>query len=124
MKLYSLYFKESEFICKCGKCKVVPGLLEENVQKLANVLDVIRYYAGPIIVNSGIRCKEHNKKVGGVSNSKHLLGQASDIRSTEMNVIGLWDLIERLEKQKKIKIGYKQLYKKKGFIHIDIRGIK
>ena len=35
---------------------------------------------GPIIINSGFRSDSVNRKVGGVSNSQHLFGQAADIR--------------------------------------------
>jgi hypothetical protein len=34
----------------------------------------------PIIINSGFRCEAVNRKVGGVPNSQHRLGQAADIR--------------------------------------------
>lgn len=46
-----------------------------------NVLDPVREKLGqPIIVTSGFRSPAVNKKVGGVSNSQHLSGQAADIR--------------------------------------------
>ena len=35
---------------------------------------------GPIIINSGFRNEAVNRKVGGVTNSQHLFGQAADIR--------------------------------------------
>ena len=123
MMLFSYYFKERELVCKCGKCKGIPVSLEERVQVLVDVLDIIRFYSGPIIVTSGVRCKSHNKQVGGVSNSKHLTGEAVDIYAKDINIIGLWDSINYLEKKGLITIGYKQLYKTKGFIHLDIRGI-
>lgn len=45
-----------------------------------NVLDKARDAWGkPIKVNSGYRCPELNKAVGGVSNSQHLTGEAADI---------------------------------------------
>ena len=34
----------------------------------------------PIIINSGFRNADVNRRVGGVRNSQHLLGQAADIR--------------------------------------------
>lgn len=37
-------------------------------------------YGSPIFITSGYRNKEHNKEVGGVPNSYHLLGEAVDIR--------------------------------------------
>jgi uncharacterized protein YcbK (DUF882 family) len=33
----------------------------------------------PITVTSGYRCLKHNAAVGGINNSQHLLGNASDI---------------------------------------------
>ena len=44
------------------------------------LLEPARAIVGPIIVNSGFRNEAVNRKVGGVRNSQHLLGQAADIR--------------------------------------------
>ena len=44
------------------------------------LLEPARQVVGPIIVNSGFRCEEVNRRVGGVRNSQHLVGQAADIR--------------------------------------------
>ena len=44
------------------------------------LLEPARVIVGPIIINSGFRCEAVNRKVGGVRNSQHLLGQAADIR--------------------------------------------
>ena len=45
-----------------------------------NVLDKARIGIGaPIIVNSGYRCEELNKAVGGKKNSQHKKGEAADI---------------------------------------------
>ena len=43
------------------------------------LLEPARMIVGPII-NSGYRNEVVNRKVGGVKNSQHLLGQAADIR--------------------------------------------
>ena len=44
------------------------------------VLDPLRrLYGKPIKINSGFRCKQLNKLVGGVPNSWHQLGNAADI---------------------------------------------
>ena len=60
-----------------------------HVQELINhVLDPLReWYGKPIYVNSGYRCPELNKVVGGVENSYHVSGCAADIdaRSYEEN---------------------------------------
>lgn len=55
--------------------------VKENLQVLIdNVLDPLREaYGKPIYVNSGYRCPELNKAVGGVSNSQHVKGEAADI---------------------------------------------
>ena len=44
------------------------------------LLEPARLVVGPIIINSGYRNEAVNRKVGGVKNSQHLLGQAADIR--------------------------------------------
>lgn len=72
------HFRKSEFACKCGGryCNGFPVEMEKQV---VEALDAIREYAGsPVIVSSGIRCKNHNNSVGGVSNSYHLFGRAVD----------------------------------------------
>ena len=43
------------------------------------LLEPARLVTGPIIVTSGFRCEEVNRKVGGVTRSQHLTGQAADI---------------------------------------------
>lgn len=54
----------------------VPGLDLKFLKKL----DEARGYAGiPFKITSGVRTKEQNAKVGGVSNSSHLAGLAADI---------------------------------------------
>lgn len=73
------YFKKSEFKCKCGG-KYCNGYPAEMSPKLINILEGLRKYFGkPITITSGLRCKQHNKNVGGVSNSQHQYGKAADI---------------------------------------------
>lgn len=46
-----------------------------------NVLQPLRDFMGePIIINSGYRSPELNRKVGGVNGSQHVKGEAADIR--------------------------------------------
>lgn len=66
-------FSRWEFACKCG-C----GFDDINiclVNRLQVVRDIIQV---SIIINSGCRCKAHNKAVGGSSVSFHLTGEATD----------------------------------------------
>lgn len=52
-----------------------------NIYYLAFYLDSVRSRLGePIVITSGYRSPTLNKAVGGVNNSKHLLGIAVDIR--------------------------------------------
>ena len=44
------------------------------------LLEPARLEVGPIIINSGFRSEAVNRRVGGVSNSQHLISQAADIR--------------------------------------------
>lgn len=49
------------------------------------VLDPLRrLYGKPIIITSGYRCTELNKKVGGVANSWHTQGNAADIHVSSL----------------------------------------
>lgn len=51
----------------------------ENLQVLANALEVIRSLLGhPLIISSGYRSPELNKAIGGSANSRHMLGLAAD----------------------------------------------
>lgn len=55
--------------------------VKENLEALIeNILDPLReVYGKPIYINSGYRCPELNKAVGGVSTSEHQSGRAADI---------------------------------------------
>ena len=58
------------------------------------LLEPARFIVGPIVINSGFRCEEVNRKVGGVRNSQHLVGQAADIRP--LNPLQFQNLVEFL----------------------------
>lgn len=72
------YFRREEpyIACSCGRCGGFPVEPSERLMRLA---DSIRDQAGtPMTPTSTVRCKQHNAEVGGVSNSRHLLGKAMD----------------------------------------------
>lgn len=73
------YFNIQEFMCKCG-C-TMPQSVKVNIEALVdNVLDPAReVFGAPVNVSSGHRCKLRNARVGGVPNSQHMVGQASDL---------------------------------------------
>ena len=56
-----------------------------NLTNLCKWLEILRERAGvPIIINSGYRSPQLNKKIGGVPTSNHLTGCAVDIRVENM----------------------------------------
>ena len=56
-----------------------------NMKRLCEWLEVLRKrYGAPIIINSGYRSPQLNKKIGGVPTSNHLTGCAVDIRVSGM----------------------------------------
>lgn len=73
------YFTRKEWRCQCGG-KYCNGFPAEPAEETVRMADEIRRRAGvPLRVNSGLRCKQHNAEVGGVSNSLHTTGQAVDL---------------------------------------------
>ena len=78
-KSLSPHFKVREFKCKDGSDKILISTeLVDMLEKLrAHIGEV--YPDASISINSGYRTKEHNKKIGGSSTSKHIKGMAADI---------------------------------------------
>lgn len=71
-----------------------------NLIKLAEFLQVIRdELQMPIIVSSGYRCSELNKKIGGAEYSWHMQGLAADIHTIDRKDND--KLLAILEKHKK-----------------------
>ena len=114
-------FKKSEFDSKDGSA--MPISVFNNIKILAKQLQVLRDYLGvPISINSGYRSPSHNKKVGGVKNSQHVLGTASDLSVKGKTPKEVYNAIEKLIKEGKMKEGGLGLYN--TFVHYDIRGVK
>lgn len=78
-----------------------------------NVLQPLRnYLAKPITINSGYRSIQVNKAVGGVSNSQHIAGCATDIRISPM------DMVKVMEWLKNCKY-CDQVLQGKTFVHVS-----
>jgi hypothetical protein len=76
--LLSPHFKVSEFACNDhSPVIIINGIL---IAKLALLRSSCNF---PIIITSGYRTVEYNKKVGGVSSSLHLTGDAVDLAIPE-----------------------------------------
>ena len=107
-------FSKSEFLCKhCGWGDPDPML----VQTLQIIRDAVN---APVTVISGCRCEEHNRAVGGVSDSQHLVCKAADISVNGWTAAYLLKLIQALVRLNVIYIGY--AYKiTNNSIHVDVR---
>lgn len=70
-------FTDDEFRCPvCGESLMSPDFID----KLQSGRDVA---AVAFHINSGFRCLFHNEAVGGIEDSTHLIGRASDIRAKD-----------------------------------------
>jgi zinc D-Ala-D-Ala carboxypeptidase len=101
-------FKLYEFQCNDGSqtVKIDP----EVIERLQNLRDIV---GKPVKINSGYRTPEYNKKVGGTSNSQHVLGKAVDVV-----VKGIPPSeIARIGKS----CGFRGIGTYKTFTHLDVR---
>ena len=73
------FFTPEEMACKCGG-KYCDGYPHEIQPLLMQILDRARRWSGhPIVIISGLRCKEWNRIQKGVANSQHQYGEAADV---------------------------------------------
>ncbi len=80
------YFKLSELTRTSKPIANVPNAEQESnlINLVEKVLDPARELLGkPITINSGFRCQEVNKAVGGASNSQHTTGEAADLSCSD-----------------------------------------
>ena len=114
-------FSLEEFNCKDGS--TMPNDVMINIIKLAKNLQVLRDAIGKTItINSAYRSSDYNKKIGGVKDSQHLKGNASDITVKGMTPKEVAKIIEGLIASGKMQQGGIGIYP--NFTHYDIRGVK
>ena len=108
-------FEKSDTANAKGIDNRVPVELIGNIQALVdNVLQPLRdLYGKPIHFNSGYRCPELNKAVGGVPTSQHQKGKAADL--TCESVMVLFEILENSE----IEFDQAILYRKRNFLHVS-----
>ena len=110
-------FSLREFACHDGS--ETPNDVIQRLQILAIQLQKIRNFINmPININSGYRSPAHNKSIGGVSNSQHVLGNASDLAVKNMTPEKLRDVLEDLIDKGEILQGGIGIYN--SFVHYDI----
>lgn len=114
-------FTRREFKSRDGA--KMPEDVLSNIKELASNLQVLRDFLGePIRINSAYRSPAHNKAIGGVKNSQHILGRAADIKVKDIETKDLYLIIESLILDGKMKDGGLGLYD--TFVHYDIRESK
>lgn len=87
--------------------------VRDNIIALVeNVLQPLRdAWEKPLFINSGYRCLELNKKVGGVPTSQHVLGQAADV--------GCSDPLALARLAKKMRLPFDQMGVYPTFVHFS-----
>jgi uncharacterized protein YcbK (DUF882 family) len=112
-------FSLSEFQSKDGSS--FPSDVVQNLTILAEQLQSLRdEVKRSITVTSGYRSKEHNLRIGGALDSFHVRGMAADIQVSGMTPKQVYDTIEKLIQEGKMKEGGMGLYK--SWVHYDHRG--
>lgn len=106
------HFNLKEFTCSCcDRVKITPGFFRH-----VGLLEQIRTKLGfPIRINSGYRCPEHNKAVGGAKSSWHLLF-ATDLDTDDGDPEKLTAIRMAAEEAGFTGIGISDT-----FIHVDLR---
>jgi uncharacterized protein YcbK (DUF882 family) len=99
-----------EFACKCG-C----GFDTVDVETLTVIQDACDHFDCRVLITSGCRCVEHNKKVGGAKGSKHLQGRAADCKFSKVEPAAVYHYLTTKYPER---YGF-GLYP--TFVHIDTR---
>jgi uncharacterized protein YcbK (DUF882 family) len=108
----SINFRPEELSCPCCKKYIIN-------KHLMSVLELVRCnFNAPVTITSGLRCEEHNAKVGGAENSEHLLGTAADIVVKDIDPVEVYDYLDELFPS------WYGLGKYDTFTHIDVRKSK
>ena len=111
----STNFYSYEFRCPCPKCKRKKVRVSSL---LLFKLEMIRMAFGglPVIILSGNRCEEENKRIGGFPESEHIPapdGEAADIKIKGVKPIDIGLAAE--------KIGGMRIGIAKTYAHLDVR---
>lgn len=113
----SEFFTEKEFTCPCG-CGF--GSKEADIApELIRALVAMRLLTmHPITINSGARCPDYNKLLGGKPDSAHLAGPTGQCRAADIKALTSID--RRLLMNAGITWGIKRIGIGASFLHIDV----
>ena len=102
----------------------MPGAAELDCLKelCERVLEPIREHYGPVFINSGYRCPDLNKAVGGASTSQHCLGQAADIEVAGVpnGDLAAW-VVANLDFDQVILECYRKGQPNSGWVHVSYK---
>lgn len=107
-------FEESTTATQKGICNTITSFeVRDSVKALVlNVLQPLRDALGKSLkINSGYRCPELNKVVGGVSNSQHTKGEAADVAS--------YNPYELAKMAKELNLPFDQMILYPTFVHFS-----
>jgi zinc D-Ala-D-Ala carboxypeptidase len=104
-------FSKKEFECAC--C----GQDDIDIELVKKLQELRMEYGSPMKVTSGVRCRPHNRAVGGAENSSHLFSIAVDIAMSDST------LRHRFVRTA-LAMGWKRIGIAKTFVHLDIDGRK
>ncbi|MGV8905543.1 MAG: D-Ala-D-Ala carboxypeptidase family metallohydrolase [Acetobacterium sp.] len=107
------HFNRQEFKCCCEE-RYCNGFPHEMNRELIKRLEAVRQELNTaIIVTSGVRCQTRNQEVGGIPESKHLIGHAVDCYVPRFCIETLADAARNQN------LGV-ILYEAQGFCHLEI----
>ena len=116
----STHFYKKEFRCPCPKCRRkkvrVSSLLLFKLEMMIMIIDRGLDFHRPVIVLSGNRCEEENKRIGGFPGSEHIPapdGEAADITVDSLTPIELGLIAEE--------VGGLRIGIAKWGIHVDVK---
>ncbi len=116
----STNFYKKEFRCPCLKCRRkkvrVSSLLLFKLEMMILIIDRGLDFHRPVIVLSGNRCEEENKRIGGFPSSEHIPdpdGEAADIKVNGITPIKLGLIAEE--------VGVLRIGIAKWGIHVDVK---
>jgi uncharacterized protein YcbK (DUF882 family) len=107
----TLHFSRAEFACNCG-C----GFDTVDIGTLLVLENVRMHFNAAVVINSGCRCADWNKKCGGATDSLHLKARAADIAVAGVSPSKVADYVENGPLKGKGGVG-----RYNTFTHVDTR---